>query len=94
MLAPSDGGAFITTKDRSKPGYIVSQIIQSIQVGDDGTGVMRPLRMGEIQGSIPCHSTLFLLESSDPLILGEFLKFCAWKKPLLEILRDALAPSP
>lgn len=27
---------------------------------DDGTGVMRPLRMGEIQGSIPCHSTSLL----------------------------------
>jgi hypothetical protein len=53
--------------------FVLSE--KSLKIRDDGTGVMRPLRMGEIQGSIPCHSILFLLESGVSLILGEFLKF-------------------
>lgn len=45
---------------RSNSLYMCTKIFKYQTRWDDGTGVMRPLRMGEIQGSIPCHSTLLL----------------------------------
>jgi hypothetical protein len=76
MVALSHDGAFATTKNLLECEDILFVLSdQSLKIRDDGTGVMRPLRMGEIQGSIPCHSTLILPRSGVPLILGEFLKF-------------------